>query len=123
MHILNEHILIHLKIRVCKIPNCLNAAAAKPLCNLNGAVPGECQGRNVNGILFEIRFQIVQGKYLRTLNGSADHLGIDIKKCLHLKAALGKILIICERLSQVAGADDDNIFLLIDAEQLPDFGM
>ena len=106
-----------------KIPNRLDTAATQPLGDLNCAVSRKRQRRDIDGVLLEIRLQIFQREDLRALNGSADYFRIDVKKRFNLKPALCKILIICERLSEIPGAYDNQILLLVNSKQFPDFRM
>ena len=120
MYALHLNPVRHFKVYMGEIPYCLDRSFRQHLRDLNGRSFRNRKHRDINIILSDKSRHLFHGKDRHIRDFRAVQRGIDIKCSLERKSPVLEIHVIDQGLSQIAGADQNHIMLLVQPQYLAD---
>ena len=120
MDIFGIHVVRHGDLHVGEVPEAADAQGYQTVGQRLRHVLGHRQHRHIGVMLGCVFLQLVHGADSDAVDLVADQGGGDVEGGVQVEAHLGKIKVLQQRVAQVAGADDDQLVVVVDAQNMAD---
>ena len=108
MHVLYDHIIRCLKIKMCKIPDCLDPVLHQNICHFLGLILRKSENCDLYVIFSQEEWKFAEHLDLKSTDCDALKHRIYVKDTNQPEPALLKIHIIGKCLSQITGTQNDH---------------